>query len=211
MCANHPDTPGMMRETPRGGVCRNYRERPPEPAAGLKRIPLGDGRYVYVDAADFDWLSQWKWHITGGYAARIQQDKTIFMHRQIMNPPAGMIVDHANRNKMDNSRANLRVCTRDENMQNRGKSVGCSSRFKGVSYDKKAGRWKVSIWFRREHIFLGYFKDEEEAARAYDRKAVELFGEFARLNFPEEWPAKRRAQVRRQARRGKKEGKKVRR
>ncbi|MEN6424184.1 MAG: AP2 domain-containing protein [Phycisphaerales bacterium] len=209
MCANHPDTPGQMRETPSGGVCRNYREKPPEPAAGLKRIPLGDGRYVYVDAADFEWLSRWKWHMRNGYAARNERGEMILMHRQMMQPPAGMIVDHVNRNKLDNSRINLRICTRGENTRNRAKPIGCSSRFKGVSYDRKTGKWKAGIRSSRKQIYLGIFDTEEEAARAYDAKAVELFGEFARLNFPEEWPAKRRARVRRRknARKARTEGK----
>ena len=72
-CANHPDTPGLMREIPPGGVCRNYRAKPANPdlADGtVKQIPPGGGQYAYVDAADYEWLSQYKWSISNGYAAR---------------------------------------------------------------------------------------------------------------------------------------------
>ncbi len=209
-CANHPNTPGLMRETS-GRVCRNYRERPPEPGAGLKPIPLGNGLHVYVDAADYEWLSRWKWHLMSGYAARYEKGKVVLMHRLIMNPPPGMIVDHANRNKLDNSRANLRVCSHGENTRNRAKPIGCSSRFKGVCYDKKMGKWKASVGSGRKRTYLGAFDEEEEAARAYDRKAVELFGEFARLNFPEEWPPERREQVYAQRDTRKRESKRARR
>jgi hypothetical protein len=117
------------------------------------------------------------------------------MHREIMRPPEGKIVDHENHNKLDNTRANLRVCTQGENMRNTGKRNGTSSRFRGVSYSKRYGKWRARICFEGKCADLGLFTEEEEAARAYDRKAVELFGEFARLNFPGEWPAQRRQEV----------------
>jgi len=80
-------------------------------------------------------------------------------------------------------------------MCNRGKDAGPSSRFKGVGYSKEHRKWRARIWFESQRIWLGYFADEIEAARAYDRKAVELFGEFARLNLPEEWSPEPRRQA----------------
>jgi hypothetical protein len=117
------------------------------------------------------------------------------MHRQIMQPPKGMLVDHADGNKANNCRLNLRICTRQENQRNTAKHGGTTSRFKGVSFDRRLRKWGAAIQAGGKRIWLGYFTDEAEAARAYDRAAVELFGEFARLNFPEEWPASRRAEV----------------
>jgi hypothetical protein len=68
-----------------------------------------------VDPADFDWLNQWMWYLHGGYAVRYENEKVIFLHRALMQPPKGMIVDHKNRNKRDDTRANLHPCTRQEN------------------------------------------------------------------------------------------------
>lgn len=196
VCANQLDSIGLMRPTPvGGGVCRNFRARAATPGGEVKQIPLGDGFYAYVDAADYDWLIRWDWHLHGGYAVRNEKNKRIYMHRQIMQPPKGMVVDHTNRNKADNTRANLNVCTQQENLHNRSKRNGASSRFRGVSYSTNSRKWIARITFEGRRLFLGYFTDEVEAARAYDCKAVELFGEFARLNFPEEWPARRRRKL----------------
>ncbi len=191
-CANHPDSIGLMRPTPvGGGVCRNFRARAATPEGEVKRIPLGEGFYAYVDAADYEWLSRWDWHLHGGYAVRSEKGKRVYMHRQIMQPPKGMVVDHTNGNKADNTRDNLDICTQQENTHNRSKRNGASSRFRGVNYNRRSRRWTVRITFKGKRLFLGYFTDEEEAARAYDRKAVELFGESAKLNFPEEWPVRK--------------------
>jgi len=191
-CANHPESAGRMRPVViGGGVCRNFRARAATPEGDVRQIPLGDGYYAYVDAADYEWLSQWTWSLKNGYAVRREKGKLIFMHREIARPPKGKVVDHQNRNRADNTRANLWVCTPKENGRNRGKRQGVSSRFRGVSYDTRAGKWRAQIWFPETHMHIGYFPDEVEAARAYDRKAVELFGQDAKLNFPEEWPARR--------------------
>ncbi len=200
-CANHPDSLGRMRSAPIGGICRNYRPKPADPAQEAKRIPLGDGLYAYVDAADYEWLSQWKWHLINGYAGRWEKGKQVYMHREIMKPPKGMKVDHAGRNKLDNTRDNLRVCTQRENILNQGKKGGSASRFKGVEYRKyRSGRRKcyAEIRIDGKKTYLGSFDKEEDAARTYDRAAVEHHGEFAHLNFPEEWPPERRAEVRAQ-------------
>ena len=195
-CANHPRWSGQLHDVP-GVPCRNYQPKPAEPQSDSVRwIPLGNGHYAYVDAADYEWLRQWTWHTyDDGYAVRNENGKQILMHRQIMQPPKGMVVDHIDGNRANNCRFNLRVCTRQQNIRNNRKHSGSSSRFKGVGYLKHCRKWYARLWCTGKWIWLGYFMDEVEAARAYDRKAVELFGEYARLNFPEEWPPERRAQV----------------
>jgi hypothetical protein len=195
VCANHPDSIGRMRPVPVGGVCRNYRAKAAVPEGEVRQIPLGDGVYAYVDAADYEWLSRWTWTLCNGYAGRREKGKLILMHREITQASKGMVVDHKNRNKLDNTRDNLHVCTQQENMRNRSKQRNASSRFVGVSYCKTRGKWRARIRFDGRSIYLGEFTEEVEAARAYDRKAVELYGEFARLNLPEEWPAQRRKKV----------------
>jgi len=200
-CANHPQWPGQMHEVP-GVPCRNYRPKSVVPQGDVRLIPLAEGFYAYVDAADYEWLSQWQWHMaSGGYAARSVKGRQIFMHREIMQPPEGMVVDHVDGNKANNCRFNLRVCTRRENQGNLPKQRGTHSRFKGVSYNKRRDRYFAQCDFGGKHRWLGFFDDEVEAARAYDHAAVEECGEFARVNFPQEWPLERRREVYAQYRR----------
>lgn len=194
-CANHPQWPGQLHDVP-GVPCRNYRAKPAEPPGDIKRIPLGHGQYVLVDAADYEWLNQWKWTVYGhGYAVRQEKGKTIYMHREIMQAPKGMIVDHIDGNPRNSYRRNLRLCTPTENAGNTVKRAGFTSRFKGVFLNKAVGKWCATIQFKGQSTGLGYFADEVEAARAYDLAAVERFGAFARPNFPEEWPLERRKKV----------------
>ena len=190
---------GRMQRVPQRGICRNYRPRPATPEGEVKQIPVGGGAYAYVDAADFDWLNQWTWHLRNGYAVRCEKGKVIFLHREIMQPPEGKVVDHKNHNKLDDTRVNLRTCTRGENARNHAKMGNTSSRFIGVYYCKDRDKWRAEIQFEGKPTFLGYFTREIEAARAHDRAAVAYFGEFAPLNFPQEWPPQRRAQVYAQA------------
>jgi hypothetical protein len=197
-CANHPQWPGQLREVP-GTPCRNHKPKPAEPDESddtIRRIPLSNGQFAIVDAADYDWLSQYTWTmIAAGYAGRNEKGKLVLMHRQIMNPPKGMVVDHIDGGILDNRRSNLRICTRAQNVRNSAKRRRAASRYKCVGFDKERGKWFARFRYKSMHLWLGYFDDEAEAARAYDRKAVEYFGEFARLNFPEEWPPERRQEV----------------
>ena len=201
-CANDPWEPGRLKEVT-GTPCRNYRARPKIPQGDIRLIPLTEGSYACVDPADYEWLRGYTWWSASGYAARSEKGRTLFMHREIMKPPKGMLVDHADGNRANNRRSNLRVCTRSENQQNKCKKGCCTSCFKGVSYDKRHHKWYASCQVEGEYQWLGYFDEEIEAARVYDRTAVEQFGEFARLNFPREWPAERRRQVYEQYRAGK--------
>ncbi len=212
VCANHPDTPGLMRPVPFSNPCRNYRPRPAEPEGDVKRIPLGGGQYAYVDAADWEWLSRWAWHLDGGYAVRNEKGRAILMHREIVKPRKGQVVDHLNRNKLDNTRLNLRPCRPDENARNRAKRVASISQYKGVGYRGRNKQWYAEISVAGEHIWLGFCESEIEAARTYDLAAVQHFGEFANVNLPEEWPPERRRQVHAAAQAAmKREGKKLKR
>jgi hypothetical protein len=183
-----------------GVPCRNYRPRPVTPEGeSVRMIPLGDGCYAYVDAADYDWLSRWKWHLCGsGYPSRWENRRRVFMHREVMKPPKGMLIDHVDGNRANACRFNLRVCTHAENARNRRKYSGSDSNFKGVYWDRRKRKWFINCRYKGKNHRLGCFAGNEEvaAARAYDRAAVERIGDFAKLNFPNEWPPERRAEVR---------------
>ncbi len=192
-CANHPQWPAQLHDVP-GVPCKNYRRKPAVPQGDVRLIPLTDGLYAYVDAADYEWLSKWNWHITsGGYPARTEKGRKILMHREIMQPPKGKVVDHHDGNKANNCRSNLRTCTQKENRRNSRKQRGTRSGFKGVYY--REGRIFSQLRFEGRQRWLGYFPDEVSAARAYDYAAVQECGEFAGVNFPREWPPERRRQV----------------
>lgn len=146
-----------------------------------KCIPLTQGKAALVDDEDFDKLNQYKWCFDGQYAQRKVGNKTIRMHRVILDSPQ---VDHIDGDGLNNQRSNLRVCTHTQNQMNRAKHKIMSSKYKGVSWNKPTEKWRARIETNQGSLYLGLFEVEEEAARAYDEAAKENFGEFARLNFP---------------------------
>lgn len=92
------------------------------------------------------------------------------------------VIDHINRVTGDNSLKNLRACTRSENMRNTGKRCSNTSGFKGVHWSKCANKWQAKIGCRGKTLHLGLFHHKKDAAIAYDKKALELHGEFAYQN-----------------------------
>lgn len=156
----------------------------------VKIISLTKGRVAFVDDDDFDYLCKESWHCTGlpnrQYVSCSRRDddakKTIYMHRLIMNAPVGMDVDHINGNRFDNRKANLRVCTRSNNLMNRGKGEGLSSIYKGVCFCINTGRWRAIIRVNGKSKCLGRYDTEEQVAIAYNKAAADYFGEFSRLN-----------------------------
>lgn len=143
-------------------------------------IQLSRGEVAIVDDENFEELSQSKWHCDKqGYAVRGDHE---YMHRIIMNAPKGMTVDHINGDKLDNRRENLRLCEHAENMRNMKKHKDNKSGYKGVSWNKYHKRWVATIGFNYEHIRIGFFDNIHDAARAYNERAKELFGEFASIN-----------------------------
>ena len=107
------------------------------------------------------------------------------MHRQILNAPHFLLVDHINRNGLDNRKANLRTATYTQNSRNRQKTnKNTWSKYKGVTFDYRRKKWLARIVVNRKKRHLGSFNNELDAGRAYDRAAGELYGEFAVLNFP---------------------------
>lgn len=92
-------------------------------------------------------------------------------------------LDHINQDKLDNRIENLRPATRAQNAHNRTSYKGSSSKFKGVSWHKYRNKYQASIRKNGKQYYLGIFDNAKDAARAYDKKAIELFGEFASLNI----------------------------
>lgn len=162
----------------------------------FRRIKLTQGKYAIVDAEDYERLNAYKWHCTHyGYAKRAVSNKSgkggrqgaVYMHRVVCPAPEGMIVDHINRNSLDNRRANLRAATQKQNVWNR-KFVrkGGKTRYNGIRWDHNKGKWQVRLTINGRRASFGYYADETEAAKAYDRVAKEYRGEYASLNFPKE-------------------------
>jgi len=157
----------------------------------MKKILIEKDKYALVDNEDYINLKDYKWRIAGnGYAATfkwIPEKKNVrafYMHRLVMNTPKGQQTDHINHNKLDNQKHNLRICSSHQNKGNLTISVKNKSGFKGVSWDKTNEKWYSTIFYFDKQINLGRYTIKEEAAKAYDLKAKELFGEFAHLNFP---------------------------
>lgn len=158
-----------------------------------REIPLTKGKVAIVDAADYEWLNQWRWHARGNGSAFYASRKVgprgatryVHMHRLIVGVEVDAEVDHINGDGLDNRRANLRSCSHRENTRSLKLNRNSQSGFKGVSWHKARGKWvsHISVDGRQRH--LGIFDDPVKAAVAYDLAAKVHFGEYAKLNFPE--------------------------
>jgi hypothetical protein len=205
LCTNHPASGGELREVLPIDTCRNFKARrwhwprkqppkrapaplPSESDPNVRRIPLGGGLFAIIDASDYDEISKYKWrashHGRTVYATCVKRGRVVYMHRLIMKARKGSLVDHTDGNGLNNRRCNLRMCTHQQNRVNVGPRGGLS-RFVGVTRQKD--KWAARIISRGKLYSLGSYDDEVEAAKARDRKAYELFGEYAYLNFPEDF------------------------
>ena len=156
---------------------------------------MAQPQYAIVDPADYERLKGYEWlarKATNSFHARRfipggkGKKRIIYLHQEMIQVPKGMVVDHINQNGMDNRRANLRAATWAQNAHNRKKYLKPgSSIYKGISWNKQSRNWKARIGFENKIIFLGHFKNEIDAAKAYDEAAKKYHGEFACLNFPE--------------------------
>jgi len=155
-------------------------------------IPLTRGFFALVDNDDYNKLIKYKWFASSEkgrstiYALRQTKisgsQRCLSMHRAILNAPKGVQVDHINHNGLDNRRANLRLCTRQQNQFNRKMQTKHSSSWKGVRWVKERHKWRSEIQYNTRTIHIGYFDSEIQAAKAYNKKAKKLFGEFANIN-----------------------------
>lgn len=143
----------------------------------MKLITLRDNQIAKVDDEDFALLSQYKWHEDAGYA-RMNAWK---MHELVLGvAPQGKVWDHIDRDKLNNQRHNLRLVTQAQNRMNSCSSS--STGFKGVTWHKRKGKYEVKIMKDGVSYYLGSYHTKQEAAIVYNKKAKELFGEYAFLN-----------------------------
>ena len=157
----------------------------------MKEIILTQGKVTQVDDEDYDYLNQWKWFVhknrNNYYCERNitilkNKQKQIGIHQIILERILGHnnfeMVDHIDGDGLNNQRNNLRAATNQQNSMNtKSKSI------KGVTFCnyKKNKKWRVRIRLNK-NVNIGYFNTQEEAAEAYNKKAIELFGEYAKLN-----------------------------
>lgn len=169
-----------------------------------KEIMLTQGEVTLVDDEDFKWLNQWKWcaqkslhtsyacrtiYIRAKYSKKIPKRRTtknVHIHRLIMRFPKGLQIDHIDGDGLNNQRTNLRICTSAQNHMNKRKISDMTSIYKGVSKSGTNKKWYATIGFEGKTIWLGGYETEQEASLIYDAKALELYGQFATLNFPKE-------------------------
>ena len=144
-----------------------------------RSIPLTKGQFAIVDDYQYEFLNRWHWRVNSkGYAIRSftvgGKEIVVSMHREIMQPPKGLVVDHIDNDRLNNVRANLRVITQQQNLMNRRMFKNNTTGFKGVTY--LHGKWHARIEKDGVDIHLGSYEDIKTAALVYDCAAVWLFG-----------------------------------
>jgi hypothetical protein len=153
-----------------------------------------------VSDEDYERVSAFKWCAEKvgytNYAVRSSSRNPgprhpILMHRFILSAPDGFVVDHRDKNGLNNQRENMRICTTAENVRNRKRLRNNTSGYKGVCWNKQGLNWQAMIWVDLKSIRLGYFDDPIEAAHAYDKAALKYYGDFAQPNFSDIAEARR--------------------
>lgn len=151
---------------------------------------LTQGFVAFIDPDDVPKVGDRSWNAakspasTKWYAQRSNyggSPRILKLHRAIMNASSKQLIDHRDGNTFDNRKHNLRQATKAKNNMNAAYGHG-TSKFKGVCWKRDIGRWRAYIKIDQKQVSLGVYDDEMEAAKAYDRKALELFGEFALTN-----------------------------
>ena len=158
----------------------------------VREIKLNKGFVAIVDADDYERVSRYKWRVMTADRRRTQYARckiygqAVLLHRFIMQARPGQIMDHINRDGLDNRKANLRFVTRSQNAVNvdKRRSANATSSYKGVYWDKSKRKWTSRLMVNGKALFRR-LPTEEEAARAYDEMAREHYGEYAQLNFEE--------------------------
>ena len=154
----------------------------------MMKIPLYSkkypGMFALIDNEDYKYIISIRWNPSkNGNTFYAASKNGILMHRTILNPPPGMEPDHIDHNGLNNQRANLRICTHSQNLANQLIKKFGTSKFRGVSWNKQRKKWVAQITKEQKDYHIGCFNDEIVAAKEYNKKAIDLFGEFALLNI----------------------------
>ena len=152
----------------------------------VQQIKTSKDEEIIIDEDEFNNLKQYTWYISNGYVLGKINNKQIRLHRYIMKCDNIIkVVDHINKNPLDNRKSNLRICTRQQNNCNSTKRKNATSKYHGVYFNKRSKSWNTSCSIDGKFKHIGYFKNEIDAAKAYDNY-IKLNGtEFYNLNFPE--------------------------
>jgi hypothetical protein len=153
----------------------------------MKEIQLTQGKVAIVDDEDFEYLNQWKWQACKKgyvwYAERTTEKSYIKkhykMHREIMKPADGVMIDHVNGDGLDNRKSNLRFCNKSQNYANCRVRSDNSTGYKGVTYDKKNKKFAAKMVVGDVNIWIGRFDTAEMAAKEYNKAAILYHGDFA--------------------------------
>lgn len=135
-----------------------------------------NGKEMLFDIEDLEKVSAYPWHIdNAGYPGCYAEKKMVRLHRFLIPEVAdGMVIDHINRNKLDNRRENLRICTQKENVRNSPLQRNNTSGVAGVFFDKKVGRWRAQVYKNKKTVHVGIFDDYEDAVTARKNAEKEL-------------------------------------
>jgi hypothetical protein len=148
---------------------------------------FNSNKHTIIDSEDYNKVRNYCWYLDSHGYARSRDfykgtKRLVALHRVILDVPDYLYVDHVDGNTLNNTKGNIRVYSMAENNRNMCKKEGTKSKYKGVAWRKDRNKWKSLIKYNAKNYYLGLFDKEEDAARAYDKKALELHGEFAKTN-----------------------------
>ena len=165
--------------------------RPIRIEGNVAYVTLTRGYEAVIDAHDVTLVSGENWkadvnlkpngEIRAVYARQAKAYGALGIHKILMNPPEGYVVDHIDGNPLNNTRANMRLVTTSQNSCNKKIGLANTSGYKGVCFDKKRNKWVAQIKINRKKFNLGFFIDPADAAKAYARASAEIHGEYGRL------------------------------
>ncbi len=155
----------------------------------MKVIHLTQNKVTWLDNEDFERVNKYKWHAnkktTGVFYAYRKQwipEKqkyiTIIMHRFIMNCPEDMEIDHIDHNGLNNQKSNLKICSHADNMRNIKVRRTSNSGFRGISWDKKNKKWRITICKEKKFYNRGRFTELEDAVKEHRKSFKEIFGYY---------------------------------